>query len=99
MPVAVLAPNEVNTLLAVLRENAEITRDMLFLREFSAVDPNRGEYSFSGVYSDFRLIAKDNSDGQRYWELSKHEAESLDGDSVISLRENNETLVSLYARA
>lgn len=98
MTAAVLAPNEANTLLAILLENAEITRDGLFLREFSDVDPNRGEYSFSGEYSDFQLIAKVRDNGQSYWELTKHEAQTLDGDSVISLRENNEALLLLYAR-
>ena len=92
-----LAPNEASTLLDILLENAELTNDGRYIRQFSDVDRSRGEYTFSGENSDFELLAKTRDDGQSYWELTKHDAKAL-SEPGISLLSTNEALLNVYAR-
>lgn len=93
-----LALNEASTLFDILLENAELTNDGRFIRQFSDVDRSQGEYTFSGEKSDFELLAKTRDDGQSYWELTKHEADAVKESSSISLMATNEALLNVYAR-
>ena len=94
-----LALNEASTLFDILLENAELTNDERFVRQFSDIDRSRVEYAFTGEYSDFTLIARNHNDGQPYWELAKHEADVLKEEPTsISVRGVNERLLNVYAR-
>lgn len=93
-----LALNEASTLFDTLLENAELTNDERFVRQFSDTDRSRVEYAFSGEHSDFTLIAKTRNDGQPYWALTKYEADALKEPTSISLLATNEALLNVYAR-
>lgn len=93
-----LALNEASTLFDILLENAALTNDERFIRQFGDIDRSRVEYAFSGERSDFTLIAKTRDDGQPYWELTKHGANAVKAPARISLLATNEALLNVYAR-